>query len=49
MRGHDETIEDSQSRNFQAARPGIAHQDGGSLAHCAGLRLPPPKTPRSPK
>ena len=49
MRGHHETIEDGQSRNFQAARPGIAHQDGGSLAHCAGLRLPPPKTPRSPK
>ena len=49
VRGHDETIEDGQSRNLQAARPGIADQDGGSLAHCAGLRLPPPKTPRSPK
>ena len=49
MRGHHQTIEDSQSRDLQATGPGIAHQDGGRLAHCAGLRLPPPKTPRSPK
>ena len=49
MRGDDETIEDGQPGDFQATRPGVAHQDGGRLFHCAGLRLPPPKTPRSPK
>lgn len=39
MRGHDETIESGESGNFQAGRPGIALQDGGSFVHCAGSRF----------
>jgi hypothetical protein len=39
VRGHDETIENGESRNFQAGRRGIAHQDGGSFVHWAGSRF----------
>jgi hypothetical protein len=49
MRCDHEPIEDGQSRYFQATGPGVAHQDGGRFFHCPGLRLPLPKTPRSPK
>jgi len=46
---YNQTIKNGEARDLQIGRSGIADQDGGSFTHCAGLRLPPPKTPRSPK
>jgi hypothetical protein len=39
MRGHHETIQNSQSQDFEVTGPGVALQDGGSFVHCAGSRF----------
>jgi hypothetical protein len=46
MDGHDQSIEQAQSRDLYAARFSDAVEDGGDFSHCL---LPVPKTPRSPK